>query len=113
MTSVLDHIERLREKPHHVRKQIAIASAFGISAFIAFVWLAVSLSTGAFKVEGSSFADLGKSPTVVIGGESSVGSSVAGAAAAFPSFSNNSAVIQVVDAPISKAAAPEATVIPF
>lgn len=57
MKIVLDHIERVKEKPHHIRKQIAFGAAGGIVALIAVVWFAGSLVSGTFAIQGSSFVE--------------------------------------------------------
>ncbi|MDP1707210.1 MAG: hypothetical protein Q8L30_01510 [bacterium] len=56
MKIVLEHIDRLKEKPHHIRKQIAFGAAAAGTALVAVVWLAVSIGTGAFALKDTSFA---------------------------------------------------------
>lgn len=114
MTSVLEYIEQLRERPHHERKRIAVGTSLGISIFIAIVWLGISLSTGAFQVQGTSFAAATgeASATIVAGENTSNSANLAGAAAATAGYSSAPS-IQVVDSPSAPAAQPEKTVIPF
>ena len=57
MKILLKHIDRIKEKPHHVRKQVAFAAAGTITALIAISWVATSLATGAFALKDTSFAD--------------------------------------------------------
>ena len=56
MKTIFDHIERVQEKPHHIRKQIAFGAAAALTAVIALVWLVSSLGTGAFALKDTSFA---------------------------------------------------------
>ncbi|MES2314897.1 MAG: hypothetical protein V4524_03120 [Patescibacteria group bacterium] len=44
--SIQTHIENLRSKPEHVRKQIAFWSAFGITLVIFTFWIASFTSVG-------------------------------------------------------------------
>jgi hypothetical protein len=46
MTSLQNHLENLRSKPEHVRKQIAFWSAFGITAMIFVFWIASFMGLG-------------------------------------------------------------------
>ena len=55
MKTIFEHIERVKSQPHHIRKQIAFASAAAGTIIIALVWLAGSLATGAFAINGNSF----------------------------------------------------------
>jgi len=117
MKTIFEHIEHTKKKPHHIRKRIAFVGAAGVSAFIAFVWFAGSITTGSFAVKGTSFADAGKQVNVenTSGGNDS--SNLAGAAAALQGSKNEdaSAHIEIVDTassarPMKKA---EQTTIPF
>lgn len=55
------HIERLRAKPEHERKQFAIALSAGVAGLVAFAWVTTLVATGAFILDGNSdeptFAD--------------------------------------------------------
>ncbi|OGG93974.1 hypothetical protein A2609_02425 [Candidatus Kaiserbacteria bacterium RIFOXYD1_FULL_47_14] len=118
MRTIFEHIENAKQKPHHIRKRIAFASAAGVSALIAFVWFAGSLATGSFAVRGTSFADAGVQGGIETtsggSGYDSASSGIAGAAAALQN-KNASAHIEIVDTasstrPVRKA---EQTTIPF
>jgi len=56
MKTLAHHIESVRAKPHHVRKQVAFALALGGTALVALIWLVGSLAGGAFHIEDTSFA---------------------------------------------------------
>ncbi|MFA5997999.1 MAG: hypothetical protein WC814_01240 [Candidatus Paceibacterota bacterium] len=115
MKTILDHIERVQGKPHHVRKRIAFASAALGTAFIALVWLAGSIGTGTFAIRDNSFASAGQEGTTPEAGP--VVNGMAGAAAALPAQSADDApaYIEIIDA--SAPAVPqkqaERTTIPF
>lgn len=113
MKAFFDHIERIKGKPHHVRKQIAFGAAGAGAAFVALVWLAGNISSGSFAIKGPSFADLANPGAIETGGGDSL-KNFAGAAAAFGD-AENPARIEIVDTSSSTRAAkkPEPTTIPF
>jgi hypothetical protein len=116
MKTIFDHIEYAKTKPHHVKKRIVFGAAGAGTALIAFVWLAGSLSTDAFAIKGSSFADSGiQEPAVVVGSDTTgdIGSGVAGAAAALQG-EDAPAHIEIVDTSTSTPTKQaEQTTIPF
>lgn len=114
MQALFRHIDRVKEKPHHVRRKVALATASGITAFIAVAWFAYSLSVGGFAIQGATFADsVGASGSTVTAGGSE---GLAGAAAA-PSWGTpkEEPRIEIIDPKTSqtKRSAPEPTIIPF
>ncbi|MBI2409485.1 hypothetical protein HYV30_00370 [Candidatus Kaiserbacteria bacterium] len=112
MKNLRHHIEEVRSKPHHVRKQVTLAAAGAGTGLIALVWFAGSVATGSFAIEPSSFADAGKLPVIERGERGNEG--IAGAAAALPS-GDIPAHIEIVDAASSTVRTPSAgpTTIPF
>ncbi len=112
MQALFDHIDTVKGKPHHVRRQVAFAVAAVIAGVVGLGWLGLSLSMGAFAIEGSSFAEsTGALPAAAT---VSGNSQLAGSAAAFSDEDNAPAHIQIVDTtPSSAASQPEQTVIPF
>ncbi len=117
MKTIFDHIERVKGKPHHVRKRVAFASAAAITALVAAVWFVGSVSSGAFSIQGSSFASsVGQGGVVSSSGGTEGNQGLAGvsAASAISQSPNTPAYIEIVDAPsatIRKQA--EQTTIPF
>ena len=117
MKSVFEHIDYVKGKPHHVRRRVAVgAAAFG-SALIAIVWIAVSSMTGAFAIQGSSFAiSTGENGAVATTSASDNSQGLAGAAAALPDTSASApAHIEIVDttpAPVP-AKKSDQTILPF
>lgn len=112
MQALLNHIERAKGRPHHVRRKLALTLASGVTGFIALAWFAYSLSTGVFTIQGSTLADT-LAPSPSFADPSAPG--LAGAAAA-PQLSRASEPrIEIIDAKTSaaKPASPEATIIPF
>jgi hypothetical protein len=118
MSRVLDHIERIKKQPHHVRKQITFGAAGLGTALIALVWLVGNLSAGRFAIQPNSFADSVNGQAVVTV-DSTGQKQVAGAAEALQSGNilgtrRPAAHIQIVDTSTtttSKQA--ERTIIPF
>ena len=114
MKTISEHITHIKGQPHHVRKRIAYATATFGAVLVAIVWLAISIGTGAFAVQGSWFADIrgGGSVEATVGGNDT--QNLAGAAAAF-SDPNAPARIEIVDTASSTKTAKKAeqTTIPF
>jgi len=110
------HIEAVRQKPEHVRKQIALGIAVLLTAIIALIWLAVSVATGTFALTPPSGNTSGSLATPSASGSSSL----VGAAGASLTGSSGPARIEVVgvtqSAPLGtrgSAEQPEPTVLPF
>ena len=114
MKSLLDHVEHLKKKPHHIRRKVAVAVAGGISGGIALIWLVASLASGSFAVPNTSFADLyTQRPTVATTSPGDT-SGLAGAAASVDA-QKAPAPIEIVDTSsnASSSDTPEQTTIPF
>ncbi len=65
MKTIFQHIDTVREKPHHVRKQIAFGLAGGITTIIALVWLTASAATGTFAIKTPTFPGAEAQPAVI------------------------------------------------
>ena len=117
MRTLFQHIDRVRERPHHVRRRIAFGTAGVAAGAVALVWLGTSLATGAFQIQGSDFAQAtGAEPADTTSGNGSDTSGVAAAAAA--SLDTNApAHLEVVPAApkasVRSATAPGPAVLPF
>ncbi|MDO8231651.1 MAG: hypothetical protein Q7T37_00385 [bacterium] len=107
------HIENIKGKPHHIRKQVAFTSAAGIALFIGLVWFAYSAQTGVFAIKGSSFADATKSTEGVYANTQTDDSSGLAAAAAAVQDESGAARLNVVDTTPPKPVQLEQTTIPF
>lgn len=82
MRTVLQHIDRVKERPHHVRRRIAFGTATVLASAIALVWLGTSLATGAFAIQGATFAEAnGVAPVEAVADAGSGASGVAAVAA--------------------------------
>ncbi|MFA7302180.1 MAG: hypothetical protein WC030_00310 [Candidatus Paceibacterota bacterium] len=115
MKKIADHVEHLKTKPHHVRRKVALGVAGGVTSLVAVLWLGVSLSTNAFAIQGSTFAEStaqGPAITTVTEGPEQ---NLAGAAAARQRDASGPARIEIVNiATTSAPVAPrEQTTIPF
>lgn len=116
MKTLAHHIEHVRGRPPHVRKQITFALALGVTALIALLWLVISLETGAFYIQGTSFADAGNAAATTASAPSNT--SLLGSAISAFSGTTTPAQLQVVN-PTPTASAPQEnpsqtqTVIPF
>ena len=114
MKNIFDHIERIKEKPHHVRKRIAFGTATALSAFIALVWFTGSIATGAFAIQNPPIAADAAQADAVATTSASGDQGLAGAAAAVQD-TNAPAHIEIVDtsvaAPTKTTSAP--TILPF
>lgn len=85
MRTLGEHLDRVREQPHHVRRRFALGSAGALTALIGVVWLGASLATGAFALKGSNFAEVTGAETAEVAAEGQgAAPGVAAAAAAAP-----------------------------
>lgn len=114
MKTVFDHIDLVKEKPHHIRKRVAFSVAGAGTALIALVWLVGSASLGKFAIAGSSFADsVGQEGVIVTNSDGTSKRNLAGAAASLESLA--APHIEIVDTATSssKKVKAEQTIIPF
>lgn len=115
MQKFFEYIEHLKGKPHHVRKQITFSVATGGAALIGLLWFGASLSSGAYAIKGSNFAQATGAETTSVATADNT-SQLAGAAAAVGTNKVEAAHIEIIDAATTSTAAntrPEQTVIPF
>ena len=115
MKTIFDHIEHVRGKPHHIRKQVTFASATVFTALIALVWFAGSLSVGTFAIHDNSFATATGGPEATIGVGTDGNQNLAGAASALTQPASAPAHIEIIDTtpPSAKKQQAEQTVLPF
>lgn len=116
MRNIIEHIEYVNGKPHHIRKQIAFGTATVVSGLIAFVWLVGNYASGTFALRGSSFADAaGQGATVQVanGGVNNQNLAGVGAASAFESSQDAPAHIEIIDTTPTTKKQPEQTILPF
>ena len=116
MKNIFDHIERVKAKPHHVRKRVAFGVAAGTSFLIAFVWFVGSYASGGFAIQGSNFAmSTGQGGAVATTSASGSQALAGAAAAAAVQDANAPAHIEIVDttptAPAQKQS--DQTILPF
>ena len=114
MKNIFDHIERVKGKPHHIRKRIAFTAAAAGTTIVALVWLVGSLSLGTFAIKENSFSDSTGQESVIAAGSDNGSPNLAGAAAALPNV-NAPAHIEIIDAASSTSGQKktERTIIPF
>ena len=119
---MLDFIERLRAKPEHVRRRIAIGASGSITALAALIWVTAFTSSNAFALNTPAApADMVASGKEIQGsfGEASNGfSNLLGAVGGSASPSNEPVLIIVEEKSTStfeqrQAPVEERTVIPF
>ena len=48
---------KLKQKPEHVRRQIAVGTSAGITALVGIIWVATMASSGAFALDTSGTAN--------------------------------------------------------
>ncbi len=119
MRTLFAHIDRIKQKPHDVRRQIALASAFALTALVAAVWFVAVVSTGTFAIQGASFADGANRQAELVASPSASDSSLLGAASAAFGYDSSPARIEIVSSETSstlsenKDQQAEQTVIPF
>ena len=62
--SIIDYVERLRTKPEHIRRRIAVGTAVGVTGVVTAVWLFVVVISGTLSLApvGASTATLATAP---------------------------------------------------
>jgi hypothetical protein len=115
MKPLSHHLHTVRQQPPHVRKQVTFTLAAGATALIALVWLVASLSTGAWRIEGASFATQSAQQPAATGAGAGSAALLGGAAAALTASSSASRLEVVGNAHETPPAPPaaEPTVVPF
>lgn len=113
MKSLAHHVRTVKAQPHHVRKQVAFATAFIVAAVIALMWAGASFATNAFAIKGSSFAEASGAETTS-GAVTGSNTSLTASAAEAGQGTKQAPGIQIVDG-TSAASAPtkQPTTIPF
>ncbi|MCX6789975.1 MAG: hypothetical protein NTV60_00410 [Candidatus Kaiserbacteria bacterium] len=114
MKTVFEHIEHVKGKPHHIRKQVALGAATFVSAVIALVWLAGSFAMGSFAIAGSDFA-MSTGEEVVATTSDAVSQGLAGVVSAEILQKNVPAHIEIVDTSVSVPVKKQSdqTILPF
>ncbi|MFI5260600.1 MAG: hypothetical protein ACHQU0_02290 [Candidatus Paceibacteria bacterium] len=116
MKNVLEHIDHIKGKPHHIRKRVALGVAAGTSAFIGLLWFGVSFATGSFAIQGSDFSMAsGQAATVTTVDASGNQQNLAGADAAsiLQPTADAPAHIEIVDTTPAAPAKSDPTILPF
>ncbi|MSU74797.1 hypothetical protein EXS57_03410 [Candidatus Kaiserbacteria bacterium] len=97
MKTVSEHIEHIKGKPHHVRKNITFVIAASVTAVVALAWLVGSVSSGMFILKPTSFAEITQQKSIeTVDRVTADSENLAGAAAAL-GVKDTSAHIQIVD----------------
>lgn len=121
-TRLIDHIERLREKPEPVRHTIALGVAFGVSSVVALGWITAMATSGALALSTPEPSESRTETPKTLADSMPSFSSLVGAADAAFSATNTDASLTIVESRTSStmdASAPQAgagtgkTVIPF
>ncbi len=115
LNKILGHIEYLKTQPHETRRKVAFGAAAAGSGFIALVWLAGSLATGAFALKGNpDVANAGQEAVITVTPDGTPVAGLAGAAAALQE-PDAPAHIEIVDTTPKKEEVkqPEKTILPF
>ena len=53
---IIEHIDRLREKPEHVRHRIAVLTAAGITGLVAVTWMGALATSGSLALKAPETA---------------------------------------------------------
>jgi len=120
MKTIFEHIETAKGKPHHIRKRIVFTAAGVGTALVALIWFAGTVSSNAFAIQGSNFADsTGQESVITTSPDSGSQKGLAGAAAALqdsrPPAGGAPAHIEIVDTSPATSTKKQAeqTTIPF
>ena len=117
---IIEHIDRLREKPEHVRHRIAVLTAAGITGLVAVTWMGALATSETFALKTTETApetEMSES----ISESTSAFSNLMGAAGAAFSGTSSVAALDIVetrtsstlDTKVAPANNTNKTVIPF
>jgi len=97
----MGHIERLREKPEHVRHRIALLTSAGATALVAILWVTAMAASGtlALKTEtvASSAAGTGSDVKEALAEPASAFSNLMGAAGAAFGATSTEAALRIIE----------------
>lgn len=122
---IIEHIDRLREKPEHVRHRIAMLTAAGVTGLVAVTWMGALATSGtlALKTEAAaqSASGTGSEVSAAITESTSAFSNLMGAAGAAFGATSTEAALEIIEtrnsstinAQAQPANATHKTVIPF
>lgn len=121
---IIEHIDRLREKPEHVRHRIAVLTAAGITGLVAVTWMGALAASGTLALNTNEVAEGGSGAGEVseaITESTSAFSNLMGAAGAAFNATSTEAALEIIetrtsstiDAKAQPANNTNKTVIPF
>ena len=95
-TRIVEHIERLREKPHHVRHTIAFGVAFGFTGLVAVGWMAALATSGTLALAPRESVAEEDTATKALTESASAFSNLMGAAGAAFSATSTEAALTII-----------------
>lgn len=122
---IIEHIDRLREKPEHVRHRIAMLTAAGITGLVAVTWMGALATSGTLALKTGAVAEsasgTGTEVSEAISESSSAFTNLMGAAGAAFGATSTEAALQIIETRTSSTITADAqpanathrTVIPF
>jgi len=118
---IIEHIDRLREKPEHVRHRIAVLTAVGITGLVTVTWMGALASSGALALKTTESDSGTTEVSEAITESTSAFSNLMGAAGAAFNATSTEAALQIIetrtsstlDAKVAPANNTNKTVIPF
>ena len=111
---IIEHIDRLREKPEHVRHRIAVLTAAGVTGLVAVSWMGALAASGTLALKPVAEPEIAAEPAPSF-------SRLVGAAGAALDATSNDPELEIVESRTSStldtqqkpANATTKTVIPF
>lgn len=98
---IIEHVNRLREKPHHVRHNIAMGVAFGITGLVALGWMTALATSGTLALKSSavvsSASGAGNDVSEVVSESTNAFSSLMGAAGAAFNATSTEAALDIIE----------------
>lgn len=91
---IIEHIDRLREKPEHVRQRIALLTAAGVTGLVAVTWMGALAASGTLALKPVAEPEIAAEPAP------SFSRLVGAAGAAFNATSSDPA-LEIVDTRMS------------
>lgn len=101
--ALINQIEKLRAKPHHVRERIAFGTAAGVTGVVGLIWIVTLAATGTFSLAPSGGTLAGGNPSDAASAQNSIAqtqngfSQLVGSAGAAFGATSSAPALRIVD----------------
>ena len=94
---IIEHIDRLREKPEHVRHRIAMLTAAGVTGLVAVTWVGAMATSGTLALKTNAETAPAESLSKELAEPASAFSNLLGAAGAAFNATSTEAALTIIE----------------